>query len=146
MAHDSQQIYIRNLEDIDRAAAEFLPLLEEHRIFAFYGGMGAGKTTFISAVCRQLGVEDNTGSPSFAIVNEYKIPHDSRLLYHFDFYRIKSIAEVYDIGYEDYFYSGQPCFIEWPELIEPLLPDETVSVHITVNDDLSRTLTITTNP
>ena len=140
-------------------------MLKEHRIFAFYGGMGAGKTTFINALCQLLGVEDHTGSPSFAIVNEYKIienreqrieknkssilnPKSSILnsqfsiIFHFDFYRIKSLAEVYDIGYEDYIYSGQPCFIEWPELIEPLLPDDTVSVHITVNDDQSRNLLI----
>ena len=146
-------IHIHSLEDIHRAAEEFLPLLDQYRIFAFYGGMGAGKTTFINALCHLLGVEDYTGSPSFAIVNEYKINLKSQIsnlkfqiLYHFDFYRIKSLAEVYDIGYEDYFYSGQPCFIEWPELIEPLLPDDTVSVHITINDDQSRMLTITTNP
>lgn len=140
------EITIHSLEDIHRAAEEFLPLLKEHRIFAFYGGMGAGKTTFINALCQLLGVEDHTGSPSFAIVNEYsslltpQSPYSS--IYHFDFYRIKSLAEVYDIGYEDYIYSGQPCFIEWPELIEPLLPDDTVSVHITVNDDQSRNLLI----
>ena len=144
------EITIHSLEDIHRAAEEFLPLLDDHRIFAFYGGMGAGKTTFINALCQLLGVEDHTGSPSFAIVNEYKIINGlgSRVwgqgsrVYHFDFYRIKSLSEVYDIGYEDYIYSGQPCFIEWPELIEPLLPDDTVSVHITVNDDQSRNLLI----
>ncbi|MBO4487287.1 MAG: tRNA (adenosine(37)-N6)-threonylcarbamoyltransferase complex ATPase subunit type 1 TsaE [Bacteroidaceae bacterium] len=148
-------IKILTLEDLDKAAAEFLPLMEKHRIFAFYGGMGAGKTTFICALCRQLGVIDATGSPSFAIVNEYRPengmdtePNDNspisnfQSIYHFDFYRIKNLAEVYDIGYEDYFYSGQPCFIEWPELIEPLLPEETVRVHFTVNDDLSRVLEI----
>ena len=154
MPHNSLQIHIPTLDDISKAAEEFLPLLDHYHIFALYGGMGAGKTTFINALCHLLGVEDYTGSPSFAIVNEYKISQESRVeslnvqcsmfnaqcskVYHFDFYRIKSLAEVYDIGYEDYFYSGQPCFIEWPELIEPLLPDDTVSVHITINDDQSR--------
>ena len=136
------QITIQNLDDIRRAAREFLPLLEEHTIFAFYGGMGAGKTTFVNALCEELGVTDPTGSPTFAIVNEYALPQPGRCIYHFDFYRIKSLAEVYDIGYEDYFYSGQPCFLEWPELIEPLLPDETVCVKISVNPDLTRTLDI----
>ena len=139
-------VKIQTLEDIHRAVEEFLPLLKDYRIFAFYGGMGAGKTTFISALCRRLGVSDATGSPSFAIVNEYSLtpspltPYPS--IFHFDFYRIKSPGEAYDIGCEDYFYSGSPCFIEWPELIEPLLPEETVRVFITVNDDQSRTLKI----
>ena len=139
-------VKIQTLEDIHRAVEEFLPLLKDYRIFAFYGGMGAGKTTFISALCRRLGVSDATGSPSFAIVNEYSLtpspltPYSS--IFHFDFYRIKSPGEAYDIGCEDYFYSGSPCFIEWPELIEPLLPEETVRVFITVNDDQSRTLKI----
>ena len=139
-------VKIQTLEDIHRAVEEFLPLLKDYRIFAFYGGMGAGKTTFISALCRRLGVSDATGSPSFAIVNEYSLtpspiaPYPS--IFHFDFYRIKSPGEAYDIGCEDYFYSGSPCFIEWPELIEPLLPEETVRVFVSVNDDQSRTLKI----
>ena len=139
-------VKIQTLEDIHRAVEKFLPLLKDYRIFAFYGGMGAGKTTFISALCRRLGVSDATGSPSFAIVNEYSLtpspltPYPS--IFHFDFYRIKSPGEAYDIGCEDYFYSGSPCFIEWPELIEPLLPEETVRVFVSVNDDQSRTLKI----
>jgi tRNA threonylcarbamoyladenosine biosynthesis protein TsaE len=146
-----QQIIIKDIADLDRAAEEFLPPLAEHRIFAFYGGMGSGKTTFISALCRRMGVTDDIASPTFAIVNEYHVPQTSNspivkwsnsVVYHFDFYRIKSLAEAYDIGIEDYFYSGSPCFIEWPELIEPLLPEQTVAVHITVNDDQSRTLKI----
>ena len=136
------QITIQNLDDIKRAAQEFIPLIKDHKIFAFYGGMGAGKTTFVNAICEELGVTDPTGSPTFAIVNEYALPQPGQCIYHFDFYRIKSLAEVYDIGYEDYFYSGQPCFLEWPELIEPLLPDETVCIRITVNPDDTRTLDI----
>lgn len=145
-------IRINTLEDINRAAEQFLPLLAEHRIFAFYGGMGAGKTTFISALCHKLGVTDHTGSPTFAIVNEYSISPSTvngqcsmfnvHTIYHFDFYRIRSLREAADIGLDDYLYSGSPCLIEWPELIEPLLPEETVRVHITVNPDQSRTLKI----
>lgn len=136
------QITISSLGDLNRAAKEFAKLMAEHRIFAFYGGMGAGKTTFINALCEELGVTDPTGSPTFAIVNEYSLPQQGQCIYHFDFYRIKSLAEVYDIGYEDYFYSGQPCLLEWPELIEPLLPEETVKVRIVVNSDDTRTLDI----
>lgn len=136
------QITISSLDQINQAAREFIPLLKDHKIFAFYGGMGAGKTTFVNALCQELGVTDPTGSPTFAIVNEYALPQQGECIYHFDFYRIKSLAEVYDIGYEDYFYSGQPCFLEWPELIEPLLPEDTVKVQISINPDLSRTLEV----
>lgn len=136
-------ITIPSLERINEAAKEFLPLLDKYKIFAFYGGMGAGKTTFVNALCEELGVTDPTGSPTFAIVNEYALPEPGKQIFHFDFYRIKSLSEAYDIGYEEYFYSGSPCLIEWPELIEPLLPDDTVRVHITVNPDDTRVLTIT---
>lgn len=136
------QIKIHTLSEIDEAAHQFIELMPGHTIFAFYGGMGAGKTTFIKAVCEQLGVTDTITSPSFAIVNEYAIPEQKQCIYHFDFYRIKRLAEVYDIGYEDYFYSGCPCFLEWPELIEPLLPDDTVNIHIQVGPDDSRILDI----
>ncbi|MGN1237066.1 MAG: tRNA (adenosine(37)-N6)-threonylcarbamoyltransferase complex ATPase subunit type 1 TsaE [Bacteroidaceae bacterium] len=135
-------INIPNTDQIDLAAQEFLPLLDKYDIFAFHGGMGAGKTTFINALCKALGVEDPTGSPTFAIVNEYALPNREKTIYHFDFYRIKSIDEVYDIGYEEYFFSGQPCLLEWPEMIEPLLPEDTVNVFITVNPDNSRTMKI----
>lgn len=135
-------INIPNTDQIDLAAQEFLPLLDKYDIFAFHGGMGAGKTTFINALCKALGVEDPTGSPTFAIVNEYALPNREKTIYHFDFYRIKSIDEVYDIGYEEYFFSGQPCLLEWPEMIEPLLPENTVNVFITVNPDNSRTMKI----
>jgi tRNA threonylcarbamoyladenosine biosynthesis protein TsaE len=101
--------------------------------------MGAGKTTFVKAICEELGVEDVITSPTFAIVNEYEA-HDQSI-FHFDFYRIKRLEEVYDMGYEDYFYSGALCFIEWPELIEDLLPEDAVKVTITENTDGTRTVT-----
>ena len=107
----------------------------ESRVFAFYGKMGAGKTTFVKAVCEELGVEDVITSPTFAIINEYE---GDETIYHFDFYRIKKLEEVYDMGYEDYFYSGALCFIEWPELIEEILPDDAVRVSITEQADGSR--------
>jgi len=113
-------------------------------VFAFYGHMGAGKTTFIKAICEELGVEDVITSPTFAIVNEYS-PDSSLLspdssIFHFDFYRIKKLEEVYDMGFEDYFYSGSLCLIEWPELIEEVLPDDAVKVTITEQPDGSRTV------
>ena len=135
-------ILIPSLDQIDQAAQEFIRRMGSHRIFAFYGGMGAGKTTFIKAVCQRLGVTDTVNSPSFAIVNEYSLPQGKGSIYHFDFYRIKKESEVFDIGYEDYFYSGQLCFIEWPELIEALLPDDTVRLHITTDEDNGRRIEI----
>ncbi len=135
-------ITIPSLNDIDQAACTFVKNLGEKKIYAFYGSMGAGKTTFIKAVCKQLGITDVVNSPTFAIVNEYALPEHGRHVYHFDFYRIKKESEIYDIGYEDYFYSGELCFLEWPELIEDLLPENTVRIHITANVDGSRTLEI----
>ena len=129
------------------AARQFInanALQEKGLVIAFYGKMGAGKTTFIKALCEELGVEDVITSPTFAIVNEYSLPLGGRLegaLYHFDFYRIKKIEEVYDMGYEDYFYSGNLCLIEWPELIEDLLPEEALRVTIEEQPDGSRTIT-----
>ncbi len=123
-------IRIESIEKIGEAAKAFIGEMGERTIFAFYGKMGAGKTTFIKAICQELGVEDVITSPTFAIVNEYRSASTSELIYHFDFYRIKKIEEVYDMGYEDYFYSGALCFIEWPELIEELLPDDAVKVKI----------------
>lgn len=117
------------LENINAAAAEFLKELGDRKIVAFYGSMGAGKTTFIKAICDVLGVTDTVNSPTFAIVNEY-LAASGDSVYHFDFYRIKKIEEAYDFGYEDYFYSGNLCLIEWPELIEELLPEDTVRVKI----------------
>ena len=138
-------IVIQDLDHISEAAREFINHIGERRIFAFYGKMGAGKTTFVKAVCEALGVEDVITSPTFAIVNEYTLhtPHSTLhtpQIYHFDFYRIKKLEEVYDMGYEDYFYSGALCFIEWPELIEDILPDDAVRVSITEQKDGSRTV------
>ena len=120
---------IKSLSDINHIAARFIQAHPADRIFAFYGSMGAGKTTFIKALCEEMQVLDYVTSPTFALINEYKTEKDNTI-FHFDFYRIKNIEEAYDLGYEDYFYSGEYCFIEWPELIEPLLPAIAVKVHI----------------
>lgn len=136
------QLEITCLDKIDETAREFIGQMGNHTIFAFYGKMGAGKTTFIKAVCRELGVEDNVNSPSFAIINEYRSMAMAKPIYHFDFYRIKKIEEVFDLGYEEYFYSDALCFIEWPEIIEELLPEETKKITITENSDGSRTIVL----
>ena len=133
------EIKIQNISNLASAAQQFVDAMGDKMVFAFYGKMGAGKTTFIKAICEALGVEDVVTSPTFAIVNEYRA---SQPVYHFDFYRIKNLHEAYDIGCEEYFYSGCPCFIEWPELIEELLPEDTVRVNIEVHDDGSRTISI----
>lgn len=124
------EITIDSIDNIREAARQFVGNMGDASVFAFYGNMGAGKTTFIKAVCEELGVEDVITSPTFAIVNEYRSEETGELIYHFDFYRIKKLEEVYDMGYEDYFYSGALCFIEWPELIEELLPADAVRVWI----------------
>lgn len=124
------EITINSLDDIQQAAKEFVAAMGENSVFAFYGKMGAGKTTFIKALCQELGVTDEITSPTFSIVNEYRADETGELIYHFDFYRIKTLEEVYDMGYEDYFYSGAICFIEWPELIEDVLPGDVVTVKI----------------
>ena len=157
-------ILIKSINEIREAARQFVNQIGDRRVFAFYGTMGAGKTTFIKAVCEELGVTDVITSPTFAIVNEYEagdaeahscvpsVASDQRssaslltlrssLIYHFDFYRIKKLEEVYDMGYEDYFYSGALCFIEWPELIEELLPEDAVKVSIIEQEDGSRQVT-----
>ena len=126
-------------EDIKQAAKQFVEAMGENTVFAFYGKMGAGKTTFIKAVCEEMGVADTVTSPTFAIVNEYEAAN-GRPIYHFDFYRIKKLSEAYDMGCEEYFYSGHPCFIEWPELIEEALPEETVIVTIEALPDGDRRL------
>ena len=137
------EIKIQDIEHIREAAREFIEHIGEHRVFAFYGKMGAGKTTFVKAICEELGVEDVITSPTFAIINEYstnvqRSTFNVQRIFHFDFYRIKKLEEVYDMGYEDYFYSGALCFIEWPELIEDILPEDAVRVHIEEQPDGSR--------
>lgn len=132
---------INNLNEIESAAQKFLSHVPEHRLFAFYGSMGAGKTTFIKSLCKYLGSGDTVTSPTFTLVNEYSTSNGIAL-YHFDFYRIKREEEVLDFGIYDYFDSGNYCFMEWPELIEDLLPEETLKVVITVNPDNSRTIEI----
>ena len=135
-------ITIKDLDHIEEAAREFIGQMGDDTVFAFYGKMGAGKTTFIKALCKLLGVEDEVNSPTFAIINEYRSETTAELIYHFDFYRIKKLEEVYDLGYEDYFYSGALCFIEWPELVEELLPLDAKKVTISENADGSRTISI----
>jgi tRNA threonylcarbamoyladenosine biosynthesis protein TsaE len=132
------EIVINNIKDINKAARTFIDYMPEGNVIAFYGNMGAGKTTFIKALCEELGVEDEVTSPTFAIVNEYTCTNAPSKIYHFDFYRIKKLEEVYDMGYEDYFYSDSLCLIEWPELIEELLPDDVTKVHIIEQPDGSR--------
>ena len=132
------KISIKSLDSIHEAACEFIKNMGTGHVFAFYGKMGAGKTTFIKAVCEELGVDDVITSPTFAIVNDYTSSKDDSHIFHFDFYRIKKLEEVYDMGYEDYFYSGSLCFIEWPELIEDILPGDAVKVTVTQNEDDGR--------
>ena len=123
-------IKIKDIEHISEAAREFINQMGEAHVFAFYGKMGAGKTTFVKAICEELGVDDVITSPT----------SNQQPIYHFDFYRIKKLEEVYDMGYEDYFYSGALCFIEWPELIEEILPEDAVRVSIVEQEDGTRTV------
>ena len=132
------EIILKSLDDMPAAAEQFIKAIDQSTVFAFYGKMGAGKTTFIKAVCEGLGVTDVVNSPTFSIVNEYRSDTTGELIYHFDFYRIKKLEEVYDMGYEDYFYSGALCFIEWPELVEDLLPGDVVRVDIEELEDGTR--------
>jgi len=135
------RIEISSLEGLDAAAARFLDEIGDNRIIAFYAPMGAGKTTFTTAVCRVLGVrEDAVSSPTFSIVNEYRTAAGDSV-FHFDFYRIGKIAEALDIGFYDYIDSGALCLMEWPENIEEILPEETLRIHIAVSPDGTRTLT-----
>ena len=135
-----KQLVIPSLSEIDAAADEFLRLLGDRRLVAFHASMGAGKTTFITALCRRLGVRsDAVSSPTFAIVNEYRTA-SGEPVYHFDFYRINRLSEALDIGLFEYFDSGALCLVEWPEMIEELLPEDTLKVQILVDDADTRTL------
>ncbi|MGL5317472.1 MAG: tRNA (adenosine(37)-N6)-threonylcarbamoyltransferase complex ATPase subunit type 1 TsaE [Bacteroidales bacterium] len=134
------ELKINSLDSIQDTAREFIREMGDSTVFAFHGEMGAGKTTFIKAMCEVLGVQDVINSPTFAIVNEYRSDMTGELIYHFDFYRINKIEEAYDFGYEDYFFSGSLCFIEWPEKIEELLPGDVIDVYISENEDGTRTV------
>lgn len=133
------EITIKSLDTIHEAAKKFIKGMGKGKVFAFYGKMGAGKTTFIKALCEVLGVEDVITSPTFSLINEYT-DGQGNPIYHFDFYRIKKLEEVYDMGYEDYFYSGCLCLLEWPELIEEILPENAVKVTIEEQPDGTRRL------
>lgn len=132
-------IEIKHPDTISQAAHDFLAQSGNHTVFAFYGSMGAGKTTFIKSVCEALGVKETVASPTFAIINEYTM-QNGRPIYHFDFYRINKLEEVFDFGYEDYFYSGELCFIEWPELVESILPEDVVRLSIEEQENGTRIL------
>ena len=130
-------IPIPSLEEIDQAAQSFLKAMGEARVIAFSGEMGAGKTTFIQALCRKLGVTAEVNSPTFSLVNEYFTP-DGHSIYHFDLYRIEDPAELFDMGYEEYFFSGELCFIEWPEKASHLIPEEALRAEIVVGENENR--------
>lgn len=136
-------IQIPSLEALPQAARKFMELMGDYTVFTFTGDMGAGKTTFISALAAALGVDpEEANSPSFAIANEYRSETTAELIYHFDLYRLESLEEAMDIGFEDYLDSGALCLVEWPGVVEDILPDDTVAVEVKLNDDLSRTLVV----
>jgi tRNA threonylcarbamoyladenosine biosynthesis protein TsaE len=134
-------IKIKSLEELPDAANQLLAFCANKKVVAFYGAMGVGKTTFIKALCKRLGVTDNVNSPTFSLVNEYHID-SGETVFHFDFYRINKLSEAYDMGYEDYLYSGNYCFIEWSEKIEELLPDNVVKVAISIEENDYRIITL----
>ncbi len=129
-----QTIFCKSINELDKISKQLIHSHPDKRIFAFYGKMGSGKTTFIKSICKVLGSDDIVNSPTFSIINQY-ITQEGENLFHFDFYRIKKLEEVMDIGYEDYFFSGSYCFIEWPEMIEELLPENFVYVKIEADED-----------
>ena len=136
-------IHIQSLAELPEAARQFVALMGDETVYAFYGEMGAGKTTFIRELAKSLGVtDDDVNSPWFSIINEYRSDTTAELIYHFDLYRLESLDEAFDIGVEDYFDSGAVCLIEWPERIQDILPDDTVTVHITELADGSRQIDI----
>ena len=132
---------IKSLKTINQTAREFIDQIDDHTVFAFNGKMGAGKTTFIKAICETMGVKETVNSPTFSIVNEYEAA-DGRIIYHFDCYRINKIQEALDLGAEEYLYSGNLCFIEWSENIAPILPDSLVNVDIEEMENGNRNVTI----
>lgn len=134
------EIRISDMDDLGRAAREFYAALGENRHVAFHAGMGTGKTTFISALCRELGMEDEVTSPTFSIINEYRGGEPEQKVYHFDFYRIESPEEALDLGLDDYFDSGALCLMEWPENVEAFLPEDTLHVEIETEEDGSRVM------
>lgn len=134
------QAHASSVADLDPIACQIINLFPGNRVFALYGQMGVGKTTFVKSLCKKIGVQDVVSSPTFSIVNEYS-PGDTQGVYHFDFYRINKLEEVFDMGYEEYFFSGQYCFIEWPEKIETLLPENSIRIYITEKEGL-RTLRV----
>ena len=129
------ELKIQNIEQLPEVVGKFIETMDDLTVYAFRGEMGAGKTTFITELCRQLGVDDAANSPSFSIVNEYRSDTTAELIYHFDFYRLDDIEEALEIGTEDYFDSGALCLIEWPERVEDLLPGDTVDVYIKVDEN-----------
>jgi len=136
-----ESLLLKSLSDLNVVASKFLRLMRNKKVFAFFGPMGVGKTTFIKALCNEMGVVEIVTSPTFALVNEYQTGK-GEIIYHFDFYRINKIEEVYDFGYEDYFFSGNYCFIEWPDKIAEILPDNVVYVQMVENEDGSRSINI----
>ena len=132
---------IKSLDEINEVAARFISQYREHKVMALYGSMGVGKTTFVKALCEVMEVEDIVNSPSFAIINEYG-DKAGDIIYHFDFYRLKDVNEAYDLGYEDYLYSGNLCLIEWPEKIEPILPEDILELHFEQTESGERTITV----
>ncbi len=138
---EMKKYIIENLESIPNIAKKFIEENSENKVFAFYGEMGVGKTTFIKELCKTLGTNENVTSPTFAIVNEYETKHNG-IIFHFDFYRIESIEEAYDIGFEDYLYQNNYSFIEWPERIENLLPENYIRVNITENENGNRLINV----
>ena len=131
-----KRIEIDSLSELERVAEEILSSIGERRVVLLRGGMGAGKTTLVSRIASKLGAEDTVTSPTFALVNQYEGREGT--IYHFDFYRINRVEEVFDLGYEEYFYSGELCFVEWPEMVEGLLPEDAMEVRITIGDDDKR--------
>jgi tRNA threonylcarbamoyladenosine biosynthesis protein TsaE len=132
---------IQNLDQLPTIASQLSDIIKKKNVVAFYGSMGSGKTTLIKAICQAFGVKNTVTSPTFAIVNIYSLT-DQKLIYHFDFYRLNKIEEIYDLGYEEYFYSNHYCFVEWPEIASNLITSEALKIEISVNDDLSRTVLV----